>query len=386
MKKSHKSLLNANQIQELFSLKGVDNDQSDILEELESYVVKRINEQIKEERKKYRIEKLDAEKERLPAKDHLTCGEIESLPKWVKCDLSNAALIGKSKRVIQTTDGKKYHIDNRLNSLSGSEWTYFLNSVINTRYPTTGNESYAHQIRKVHPSPKPPQLTKQLIEFFTKEGETVFDYFMGVGGTLLGASLCGRHALGVDLNPEYISTYIQASNNLNLEIQPTIVGDATFLLQDTTEISNALNGEKVSMILIDPPYGNMMARPKTGEITKKKSDNTPTPFTNSDSDLGNMPLSQFFGVLKSTIQSSLNFLRNKGHLVVFIKDMQPNRKELNLLHADLIYLLNEIPELKYLGLKIWADQGVNLYPYGYPYSYVANQIHQYILIFRKILP
>ena len=46
----------------------------------------------------------------------------------------------------------------------------FLNSVITTRYSTSGSDSYAHEIRKIHPSPKPPQLMRQIIEFFTKEG------------------------------------------------------------------------------------------------------------------------------------------------------------------------------------------------------------------------
>ena len=44
---------------------------------------------------------------------------------------------------------------------------------------------------------------------------------------------------------------------------------------------------------------------------------------------------------------------------------------------------NEIENIQYKGLKIWADQTSKLFPYGYPFSFVANQIHQYILIFRK---
>ena len=33
--------------------------------------------------------------------------------------------------------------------------------------------------------------------------------------------------------------------------------------------------------------------------------------------------------------------------------------------------------------KIWFDKTQTLYPLGYPYAFVANQFHQYILIFRK---
>lgn len=69
--------------------------------------------------------------------------------------------------------------------------------------------------------------------------------------------------------------------------------------------------------------------------------------------------------------------------MIFIKDLQPNKKELNLLHADIIEKLNEIPNLNYKGLRIWADNSAKLFPYGYPFSFVANQIHQYILVFRK---
>ena len=48
-----------------------------------------------------------------------------------------------------------------------------------------------------------------------------------------------------------------------------------------------------------------------------------------------------------------------------------------------IWDINNVDEINYLGTKIWGDLSVNLYPYGYPHGYVSNQIHQYILIFRK---
>jgi len=88
-------------------------------------------------------------------------------------------------------------------------------------------------------------------------------------------------------------------------------------------------------------------------------------------------------VFVSSVKNSMPLLKQKGHIVAFIKDLQPKNGELNLLHCDIIRALDKIEDLNYLGTKIWADQGVNLYPYGYPYSYVSNQIHQYIMIFRK---
>jgi DNA modification methylase len=377
------SLLNLDLLNNLLKSKSLKDHSDEMVEDLEKLVSQYITDKSKELKNKSRIIKNDLEKDQVPAEPNLTKEQIKSLPSWVKKDLKNSHLIGSSKKVVQTSDGKKYHLSNPLNSLSGGQWTFFLNSVINTRYPTTGEESYAHHIRKIHPSPKPPQLTKELIEFFTKEGELVFDYFMGVGGTLLGASLSGRKCIGIDLNKQFIKSYIEANEFLKLEEQETYVGDSIEVLKDKKKLGEIFGNRKASLILIDPPYGDMMARDKTGEAVKKKGDTSPTPYTNLKSDLGNMELQEFYRVFKESVKNSLSILKDKGHLVVFIKDLQPKEKELNLLHADLITSLNEIDDLYYLGTKIWADQGVNLYPYGYPYAYVSNQIHQYILIFKK---
>src|SRR6476469_10688846 len=78
---------------------------------------------------------------------------------------------------------------NRLNDLTGREWVHFLSSVEATAYPTSGPQSYGHKLRRAHPSPKPPQLMRRIIEFFTRRDEWVLDPFMGVGGTLLGCAL-----------------------------------------------------------------------------------------------------------------------------------------------------------------------------------------------------
>ena len=383
MKLINESFLNLNLIKGLLKSKSLREYEVEIVEVLDKHIIQFISDKAKEVKNKSRIIKNDLSKDHIPAESNLSGATIKSLPSWVQADIKNSYLIGNSKKVIQTSSGKKYHISNSLNSLPGGEWTYFLNSVINTRYPTNGDESYAHHIRKIHPSPKPPQLTKQIIDFFTKENEVVLDYFMGVGGTLLGASLSNRRAIGIDLNEDYIEAYKAANKHLNLKEQVTIAGDSLQILSDAGAFDKILGEDKLSLILIDPPYGDMMARKKTGEAVKKNTDTSPTPYTNLETDLGNMALDKFHNVFQESVKQSLKFLKNKGHVVVFIKDLQPKGKELNLLHSDLIQSLNQIPELNYLGMKIWADQGVNLYPYGYPFSYVSNQIHQYILIFRK---
>ena len=375
-------MINEDAVKAFFEKKGVAASES-LVEELVTNFNSLVETRLRVEKNKGRIAKNDARKESLPAKKVLTSEQLDSLPSWVIKQLESAVIIGSSGQVIQVDDGRKYHIGNPLNDLSGGEWTYFLNSVISTRFPTSGPESYAHHLRKVHPSPKPPQLMRQIIEFFTKENELVLDYFMGVGGTLLGASLSNRRAIGMDLSQKYIDVYKEANAELKLVEQRTIRGDSMKMLGEPKELLKVLGGEKFSLIAIDPPYGDMMNRRKTGESAKRKLDTAPTPFTELSEDLGNLEIEEFYPVFKKSVSESLVHLKDKGHVVVFIKDLQPDKKNTNLLHSRVIEDLNSIPGLQYLGTKIWADQSVNLYPYGYPYAFVANQIHQYIMIFRK---
>lgn len=377
------SLIDAKAVKKILKARKAEPLVEDILSELNEMAEKFLEAKLRELKARKRLEKIDRDKEQIPALEVLTTEEILRLPLAVQSDIKHCSVIGRSRRVVQAADGKKYHLNNKLNNLSGGEWTYFLNSVINTRYPTSGPESYAHHIRRIHPSPKPPQLTRQIIEFFTREGEIVFDYFMGVGGTLLGASLCQRRALGIDLNPDFLRVYREACLNIGLPEQPTLQGDSAKLLRSGAKINQQLGGEKASLILLDPPYGDMMARPKTGEAVKNGGNVSPTPYTDSHEDLGNMPWITFLQRFHGTVVDAMPFLKPRGHLVIFFKDLQPKGKETNLLHAELINDLNQIPCLQYLGARIWADQTVNLYPYGYPFSFVANQIHQYIMVFRK---
>ncbi len=381
--KKKKTAINPDELVEYLAIKGVhlaNEELDDLIDRLNIAV----SDAIKRQKNRKRINQNDSAKESWPATSVLNSAQIEKLPTWVSEVIDESRIVGSSRQVVQTPDGKKYHLGNSLNDLSGGEWTFFLNSVLSTRFPTSGPESFAHHIRKVHPSPKPPQLMKSIIEFFTKKNDYVLDYFMGVGGTLLGASLSERHAVGIDLSKKYVEAYKEASRELGLPEQSVIVGNSLDILRNPRQYPELLSEDKFSLIAIDPPYGDMMNREKTGEAIKKNLDSSPTPFTDLDSDLGNLSLDSFFPKFKESVELSTRYLRNGGHIVVFIKDLQPNANSTNLLHARIIEDLANIQGIQYLGMRIWADLGVNLYPYGYPYSFVSNQIHQYIMFFKKV--
>jgi DNA modification methylase len=325
------------------------------------------------------------------------------------------SLVGKqTEKVIMYPNGRKvkrilkehevdmgergiYNQKNKLNDLTGKEWTFFINSInetdftkneeefslwkylqksiIATKYSTGKNESVGHNLRKLHPSPKPPHLMRDLISFFTKKDAWILDPFMGVGGTLLGASLLSgnRNAVGIDLSKEYIDIYKKVCEQEKLNIQKTIVGDARDLLN-----FNEIKNKEFDLILTDPPYADMLSKKRTGGDRKDKG-----AFTKDIRDLGNISYIDFFPEFRNIIEKSIELLKDKGYLVIFCKDLQPTKEHHNMLHADIVDNLSKIKNLRFVGYKIWYDRTINLYPYGYPFSFVANQLHQYILVFRK---
>lgn len=273
-----------------------------------------------------------------------------------------------------------YDTRNKLNELTGKEWIFFTNSVWITAFPPVAGKNSGFDLRKIHPSPKPPELLKDIISFFTKRGQWILDPFAGVGGTLIGASLCEpkRNSIGIELNPDYVEAYKQVCKEYDFKENFMICDDARNMLSH-----EMIRGNEFDLILTDPPYSDMMSKKKNGQKKKLYGKNDSSEFTSDERDIGNLEYNEFLEELKKIITISLITLKDKGYLVLFCKDFQPTKESPNLLHNDVINKLIEIPNLIYRGLRIWHDQAIDLYPFGYPYAFVMNQLHQYIIIFRK---
>ena len=78
------------------------------------------------------------------------------------------------------------------------------------------------QYPKIHPTQKPVNLLKKLIEIFTDEGDIVIDPVAGSGATLRAAKELNRHSYGFEISREF---YKNAKDKMlnNLEVQQTLI-------------------------------------------------------------------------------------------------------------------------------------------------------------------
>lgn len=72
-------------------------------------------------------------------------------------------------------------------------------------FPYTGN--------RLHPTQKPTQALRPLIESFSRPGELVLDPFAGSGSTLAAAQELGRDWLGIELNKNHHETATRRLND-----------------------------------------------------------------------------------------------------------------------------------------------------------------------------
>lgn len=265
---------------------------------------------------------------------------------------------------------------NQLNELTNTEWMYFTRSVWFTSFP----REYGFEIRGKHGGNKPPSLLKQIIEFFTKSGETVLDPMSGVGGTLLGASICGRRAVGIEINDAWIRAYKEVCRKEHLDAQETIHGDCLEVLGSIRR--------HFDLVVLDPPYRESTFNPNVSGVRKQAIANGErmTSLTESFSrdrrDFGNSSsYDEFRERLRSLFALSHRVLREGRYLIVFSKDEYRDGAYFEL-SSEIAKTAAEVG-FRWVGKVSWYQAGAPLRPYGLPFTYVPNFIDQKILVLKK---
>jgi DNA modification methylase len=285
------------------------------------------------------------------------------------------------KRELFQSDGTSrgfYSERNRLNDLTGREWVYWTRSVINRPYPT----NCQHRLRRQHGGQKPPDLCAELIKVFSKAGQRVLDPFAGVGGTLLGAALCGREAVGVELNGRWIDVYREVCALEGLREMPLLAGDAADVLGSALPPFDV----QFDLVLTDVPYWNMdVARRSTGtfkrvgEAARSAPATRLSPFGDA---AGYASKASWLAAMQAVFARAAGLLRDGGYLLSFIGDMYFDG-EYHCLSAELAESIRQVPGLRWQANLVWYDVAKKLHIYGYQYRYIPSMVHQNVLVFRK---
>lgn len=268
------------------------------------------------------------------------------------------------------------HPLNKLNDLSGAEWLYFTKTLLTTAFPSR----YAHHLRKAHGANKPPELMKMLIEFFTKGGEKVLDPFAGVGGTLIGASISNppRYCEGIEINPRWIDVYHQVLRECpELREYPLHLGDCRKIMAQYPDGA-------FHFITTDPPYNlhleRTMCNGKYAEHSNRKTDYNME--SDDPDDLANLAsYEEYLDAIGQVLSECYRVLLPGRYMTIIIRNAFQNGEYI-FTHADIAARAKQrgfVPK----GEIIWYQAGTRLRPYGYPFSYVPNIVHQYILVLHK---
>lgn len=283
-------------------------------------------------------------------------------------------------RHIDLGDRGIYHTGNRLNDLTGKEWVFGTRSVINMPFPP----SCQFELRSQHGGQKPPALCAHLIKMLTKSGQWVLDPFMGVGGTLLGAALCGRRAVGVELNPRWVEMYREVCRREGLPEQTAVTGESRRVLP-------GLAGD-FDLLLTDVPYWDMDTRRRStgkykragGAATERRRTKL-TAFAGSaagaPAPAGPASRAEWLDLMHQVFAAAKPLVKPRGYVVAFIGDMYHSGQFHPLSH-DLTAVLSGLG-LTMKASLVWYDVAKSLHVYGYRYEFIPSMVHQNILVFRN---
>jgi len=144
-----------------------------------------------------------------------------------------------------------------------------------------------------------PQIPRNLILQYSKEGDVILDPMMGGGTTLIEAKLLNRKSIGYDINPEAVQL-----TRKNLNFEGGYIYEPEIGVQDVRNLS-LLKDQSVDLIVTHPPYLNII-KYSDGNITE---------------DLSNIHgVKKFLSEFSKAIGEFLRVLKDNSYCAVLIGD------------------------------------------------------------------
>ncbi len=280
--------------------------------------------------------------------------------------------IEKAKALIINEKDGAYDLSNKLNELTGKEWTKFTCSwfIFNALPSDLKEEREVTKDTELHPATFSPTMISDFISFFTKSGDKVLDPFAGIGSTLVACKRTKRIGYGIELNKKYFEIILKRVP----EFKKNVFND------------DCRNIDKIKLPTIDfsissPPYWDVLNRSTDKFESERKSKGLDVSYSDSLLDLGNIDdYDLFLKEVCSVYEKMYDILKNGAYLVIIVKNVKKGGK-MYPLAWDMARILSEKYVLK--DEKIWIQDKIGLSPYGYPNSWASNILHHYCIILRK---
>ena len=275
---------------------------------------------------------------------------------------------------------KKVDPRNSLNELTSTEWLPETISVWNQR--GLGANHPDAQIERQHPAPFSFTDVSRIVRFFTKRDDFVLDPFVGVGSTLKACAVEGRNGIGFELNPRYAEL---AKKRLKLEVRDMFSSlvDQDIRIGDARDLVLDLEDNSLDLVVTSPPYWNILHKVDHKAKQVRESFDLDTKYSDDKRDLGNIDeYHLFLEELSSILGACGRALKHKKHMAVIVSDFR-DKSRFVMFHADIAKSLEKY-NLELRGLTILYQRHKRIFPYGYPYAYVPNIHHQYIMILQNM--
>jgi len=208
-----------------------------------------------------------------------------------------------------------------------------------------------------------PQIPRNLILKYTKEGDLVLDPMVGAGTTLIEAKLLNRDAIGIDINLQAIKL---AKEALKFEVENKSKQECN--VGDVRKLEKIAN-DSIDLIATHPPYLNII---KYSEI----------PIQGDLSDIGN--LSKFIAEFELAVKGFYRILKPDHYCAILIGDTRRHRHYIPLAFNTMSLFLKNGFILKEDIIKI--QHNCQTTP---KWSVAVKQydfyliMHEHLLVFRK---
>ncbi|QLY40196.1 site-specific DNA-methyltransferase [Hujiaoplasma nucleasis] len=273
--------------------------------------------------------------------------------------------------------GGRYDPRNKLNNLTGKDWLLRTKSFVFSEKSKLDKPAYDH------PAPFLVKDVQKFIEMFTKKEMVVFDPFMGSGTTAIASFLSNRKSIGIDLNPEYKTLAQSRFDDLEMienDDYVYMVGDSLIKIDEVDEFD---------YLITSPPYHNILQNKSKGLRDDRSSRGYRNGsrqgveyYSEKDNDLGNQEYYEdFIELFKKIMEKAFKKLKTGAYCSIIISDFTVDKKEV-FVQGDVVRAMQEIG-YTFVGTIALLQDHKPLFPFGYPYAFKINHMHQNIINFRK---